>query len=1242
MQKKSRCLILVYLLLICLSQVHSDVVFPGTIDNTLKLSMTNSGSFMIPDLEVSIVSEPTNLIDNLNPSITYQPVNLMPNQTTTWEYKFDCEDNACERGYVELELEASSGDVWSQIFEIDCRMFNEIEVVYVMDESNSMLENENGAPASQFSYNKWFAAKKAAQPLFSQVRPKDKIGVIGFADAQYATDATQVHMYMRNIDEPSSWPDDDLPYYYITYLQTIAELGQADLLLDATNFEPAIAKAYLMMENVTTDHESQNILLFTDGEQAATNGGGDLSGVQAQLNQIGDTRVSVIGVGNDCDVSTCSMMARATGGRYRHSGLNNFSQVVLNMYRFMTQQTGFGDFAIESANSENVFDIYIPEDCGQITITLDNRFLMTDPEDGVDGVNFGYLELLKPNGIVIQGNINSYDELNSTEISYANETNVIIINKPIPGLWEITGHPTSNIDNSSQTFIPYTITVSGYSDLSIQTEFDRNELLIGEPALLTVAVSNQEEACLGLSVNADVVIQTMDAETIALYDNGSNGDEIANDGIYSTYYTLSTNLFEGLYAGDIVPNVDFKVEAQNPSENISIVETISIPIRDVYNLDVNTVVLNGEILNINIPVHLGTVYWSPTTPVTIRVKSGGTLNIWNDVYMYGNMVGHKIVVEEGGHLILGNNIKFLSYDDGNWTGLEIYSSDALTFVNPIFENCDLYSELAPITLDGGSFINSDIKIYEGNLALSNTELNNSTIFSKVAPITIANGIFTDSSIDANVGDLSITSTNFTESNITYRGDGALSTNANSVNCSLLGSTFNNTASIPLKVYSALNYEILDNTFDSGIYNAVEIFESGWGKFDVFENNVITSAADGLTIYASRVDIISANKFNNCSFRGLIGFDKSEIILSGNSNFSGDTQSFNNCFEGILATHNSFPVLARYNKFLSITDNHIACIDHDTSRHRVTNNFFDKSLDESIDLFPSSVYFDITSTWDGNNRDGEITDPDEILFMDAMDKFENENYQTAKQLFQNLINYYPNSEFAQESVKELFAVEQFTTNNYTSLQQTLLNDSIYLSNSELTRVAVFFANKCNLKLENYPAAILHYESIIDNPETIQDSIFAVIDAGYAYMLMGSDRKAIGRYSWLCPESEKDFEDTKKELLNTLLGETENQDENDNSMQIPNVPVIHNNYPNPFNPTTTIKFSVPKESEVEILVYNVKGQKVKKLASSTFERGQHQVIWNGRDDNHDKVSSGIYFYKYTVNGKVKSNKKMLLLK
>ena len=86
----------------------------------------------------------------------------------------------------------------------------------------------------------------------------------------------------------------------------------------------------------------------------------------------------------------------------------------------------------------------------------------------------------------------------------------------------------------------------------------------------------------------------------------------------------------------------------------------------------------------------------------------------------------------------------------------------------------------------------------------------------------------------------------------------------------------------------------------------------------------------------------------------------------------------------------------------------------------------------------------------------------------------------------------------------------------------------------------------------------------------------------------------------------------------------------------------NYPNPFNPETKIALELPEPGQVKLEIYNIKGQKVKTLLDCYMVPGRSETLWNSKDNNGKRVSSGIYFYKLDVNGKTEKTKKMLLLK
>jgi hypothetical protein len=96
--------------------------------------------------------------------------------------------------------------------------------------------------------------------------------------------------------------------------------------------------------------------------------------------------------------------------------------------------------------------------------------------------------------------------------------------------------------------------------------------------------------------------------------------------------------------------------------------------------------------------------------------------------------------------------------------------------------------------------------------------------------------------------------------------------------------------------------------------------------------------------------------------------------------------------------------------------------------------------------------------------------------------------------------------------------------------------------------------------------------------------------------------------------------------------------------PIVPVtataLAGNYPNPFNPETTISYSVKEPSPVRIEIFNSKGQKVRTLVNETQSTGWYSPVWNGKDDLGQPVSSGVYLYRMNA-GAYHSTRKMILM-
>ena len=96
-----------------------------------------------------------------------------------------------------------------------------------------------------------------------------------------------------------------------------------------------------------------------------------------------------------------------------------------------------------------------------------------------------------------------------------------------------------------------------------------------------------------------------------------------------------------------------------------------------------------------------------------------------------------------------------------------------------------------------------------------------------------------------------------------------------------------------------------------------------------------------------------------------------------------------------------------------------------------------------------------------------------------------------------------------------------------------------------------------------------------------------------------------------------------------------------LNLPTEFFLFNNYPNPFNPSTTISYNIPIENHVRIKIYNILGKEVKTLVDQKMKPGKNVVKWNGKNNEGIKVAGGVYLYSIQVEN-YKQTRKMIMLK
>ncbi len=102
-----------------------------------------------------------------------------------------------------------------------------------------------------------------------------------------------------------------------------------------------------------------------------------------------------------------------------------------------------------------------------------------------------------------------------------------------------------------------------------------------------------------------------------------------------------------------------------------------------------------------------------------------------------------------------------------------------------------------------------------------------------------------------------------------------------------------------------------------------------------------------------------------------------------------------------------------------------------------------------------------------------------------------------------------------------------------------------------------------------------------------------------------------------------------------------DVSDGESGLPNKFALYQNFPNPFNPSTRIKYDLKQETNIKLKIFNILGQKVRSLVNDVQPAGRYNVTWDGTDDSGKLVSSGIYLYRIFADDFI-STKKLILLK
>jgi len=600
-------------------------------------------------------------------------------------------------------------------------------------------------------------------------------------------------------------------------------------------------------------------------------------------------------------------------------------------------------------------------------------------------------------------------------------------------------------------------------------------------------------------------------------------------------------------------------------------------------------------------------------------------NVYNDAIVSGNfMLSGDITIEETADVEIENSCEFYFLDE-NVVGSCRLIIDGIATIgsNVSFQTegdqqvcLQINNTTLNLTLDQATFLNGKIVAYNNLLTVSNSS-------------------FANSSIDGYYGNFDITSSQFNSSFVHIANAFGNNKLVNiSDECSFTGP---GTTAIEIDNYPDFKMDFCNI---KGYYDAIDLYNCGYGsRFQQVSNCDITDNTNsGITVYRTSVDILDNIIYNN-GF-GIKCYDRSVVHIEGD-NQSITQEIKDNTWNEVYASRGSFPQYFHWN-LVRDDDNMLGdpLVKYTGSEDGldVRNNCWGYNFNWVIDLEPSNSYI-WNPVWQCMQGAGSGSGSEaEALYLDARENIENENFAVAKADFEQILDEYPETEYAKAAMKELYPLEEITGNNYSNLKEYYHTHTAIQSDPELTKLADFLANFCDIKLENYPTAIAWFEDVIQNPESMEDSIFAIIDLGYTYFLMENGQKSsyVGNMPQYKPVTVDQFEVNRDYLLSLLPGDnlSETMKENINALKTGE---LLQNVPNPFNNTTQIWYKLDEEAMVAVNVFDYTGKRVSTINPGKQDKGSHFVEFSSVG-----LPAGIYFYSLEVNGRVSDSKKMTVMK
>nr|MBC8175374.1 right-handed parallel beta-helix repeat-containing protein [Candidatus Neomarinimicrobiota bacterium] len=396
------------------------------------------------------------------------------------------------------------------------------------------------------------------------------------------------------------------------------------------------------------------------------------------------------------------------------------------------------------------------------------------------------------------------------------------------------------------------------------------------------------------------------------------------------------------------------------------------------------------------------------------------------------------------------------------------------------------------------------------------------------------------------------------------------------------------------VEQGLRYELIGNIINDNSTYGIYLVQSSNGFLDgnIIQRNGLSPepgarVIGGIFLHSSSPVLIN-NTINSNLYHGITAMNGSQPVMNLN-------RSALNHIEGnglsdpcsppcepesaeLLLFDNSFPALAiGHNDIFDNQGGYLIYANPSSPSPLyvdITYNYWadeDPGLGERFypDIFEYVPYDRDPNT--GSDTSGAYFTNSQTLYQQGLTYEEEGNFTGAIQTYTTLISTFPDCIEAARSVPRLFVCTQQMGGNFQALQEYYDSLTAEYAETPLSKVADQYSVLTHLPVEEYATAIEKYETILSNPSSLEDSVYAVIDIGQVYLAAETNgqgglgkRNTLGSKSEYRPIDRTDYEDKVNSALAILMGKGKST----KVTQIPESYALHQNYPNPFNPVTTI--------------------------------------------------------------------------